>query len=180
MVNGCDGEVKTYAHSPSRSLRNSPCVSPVRTLSSNNPVSSSNGSSLLRRKSLDQNNETTTATSSNGSVTSLHQNGDAMSEMAVDDDNPVNCACPGAEEVNNDSEMKEQCHEMMDTSDGHQASSSSSSSGQHVSTSSAVSVITNFSKGTYVRFFICFVYYCKLVNERAVCCLTKVLVIKSD
>lgn len=148
MVNGCDGEVKTYAHSPSRSLRNSPCVSPVRTLSTGNSSATASGSSfLLRKKSLGEHNEmmvTASATSTNGSaMTSLHQNGDSedTNEMSVDDDDiPTDRACPVAEDVNNDSEM-------MDTSDNNQASSSS----QHSSTSSAVSVITNSSKGSCIQ-----------------------------
>jgi len=52
MVNGCDGEVKPLAHSPTRSIRNSPCVSPSRTLShSNSPGSSGSVSSSQEQNS---------------------------------------------------------------------------------------------------------------------------------
>lgn len=45
MVNGCDGEVKPLAHSPTRSARNSPCASPARSHSNSTGSSCSGGSS---------------------------------------------------------------------------------------------------------------------------------------
>ena len=94
MVNGCDGEVKPLAHSPTRSIRNSPCVSPSRS-NSHSPGSSGSNSSQ------EQNTEPIEGSSSsdhpkNGSS----KNGADDSDMVVD------------EYFSNGSNKDEQCYEM--------------------------------------------------------------------
>lgn len=79
MVNGCDGEVKPMAHSPTRSIRSSPCVSPSRT-SSHSPPDSSSGSASSQEPSIEP-MEASSEHSKNGAS----KNGADDSEMVVDE-----------------------------------------------------------------------------------------------
>lgn len=143
MVNGCDGEVKTYAHSsPSRSLRNSPSASPSHSFSGN--------SSLFHRPPTHQqqhNNGDFNATDVNGtSITtdtiSKEQNGNNEVTNMVVDSATDNCQCPTNDNtIASITTNGKQQDDLMDTSDDidhHQASSS---------TSTTVPVITNSHKG---------------------------------
>lgn len=113
MVNGHDGEVKIYAHSPSRSVRNSPCASPSR-LSSNTPSTSSamtNGDNVDMGDNIEQTN--------------------GNREEVLSEHNHIS---------NGDGEP-------MEINDDIQPTSSTSHSSASHSSSAAVSVITNSSKG---------------------------------
>lgn len=97
MVNGCDGEVKPLAHSPTRSTRNSPCVSPSRSLShtsstssssssSNNTANSSQTPSSQNSNNNNQNNDSMEQSSSNDhSQNGVTKNGAEDSDMIVDE-----------------------------------------------------------------------------------------------
>lgn len=92
MVNGCDGEVRPLAHSPTRSTRNSPCVSPSRTLShSNSPSSCSsvanNSLSASQSQSQSQTREQNSESmeSSNDHSQNGVKNGADDSDMMVDE-----------------------------------------------------------------------------------------------
>ena len=129
MVNGCDGEVKTYAHSPSRSVRNSPSASPSRTTSSNINITGASSSSSLSRQNSEKNAE-----QSNGvTATGNQQNGSQDTDMMVDE-YVGNGSCDASTDVKND--------DVMDTNNDVMKQSSSTGN-----PASAVSVITN-SKGS--------------------------------
>lgn len=132
MVNGCDGEVKAYAHSPSRSLRNSPCGSPARTLIS--------GSMHHHRESTQNDFNSSTATNGVSTSSAQYQNG---SEAMAVDEYDGNCECPGASSSKNDGRKNDNkpgtssvSDELMETSFDVQGSSNSNT----------VSVIANSSK----------------------------------
>lgn len=103
MVNGCDGEVKPMAHSPTRSIRNSPCVSPSRTLShSNSPPGSSS--------SQEHNAEAVEPSGGEHSKNGV-KNGSDDNEMMVDE-----CFSNGC---NKDNMEYDEVHEMGEYSNSH-------------------------------------------------------------
>ncbi|XP_066923576.1 ran-binding protein 9-like [Clytia hemisphaerica] len=157
MVNGCDGEVKTYAHSPSRSLRNSPCASPSRSLSTNsNPPSSLVRNSQQNNSNMDITPSTssenaggsapplaTNGVSNNTTTQQQYQNGaEEVTDMVVDD-YAGNCHCPSTSTT--DDAFAGTGDDLMDTSDDvtsntHQTNTSNKPG------LNTISVITNSSK----------------------------------
>lgn len=139
MVNGCDGEVKTYAHSPSRSVRNSPCVSPSRPTSSiGSNVSSAH---VYSNRVIQSNNSVDNVEQPNG----VSRNGRDEQTMLLDD-----CTSNGVcDNSTNNEHIPQDGAEAMDTSDEIKCSSSTNNS------SSAVSVITNSSKGENSLWLFC-------------------------
>lgn len=131
MVNGCDGEVKTYAHSPSRSVRNSPCPSPSRAGSSSIVSNMTSSSSSYVHTNRDHQACSGNVEQPNG----VSRNGNDDDAMLLDE-----CTSNGVCETSRDN-IEEDGVEAMDTSDEMKCSGGSSGS------SSAVSVITNSSKG---------------------------------
>ena len=83
MVSGCDGEVKSYMHSPNRSARNTPSSSPSHTLlnTTNSKNCETNGISCLENgdKVLHEN-----GSMQNDIDVAIH-NGDNDADMVVDD-----------------------------------------------------------------------------------------------
>ena len=139
MVNGCDGEVKTYAHSPSRSLRNSPSASPSHSFSAGNSIPSQ---SQFNRATTQhsESNVASTADVNGLSKIAARQNGnqDDVKNMVVDRHSSTttdDCQCPSGDDTTTATNGQQ---EIMDTSedDYHKAE-----------TSTTVPVISNSIKG---------------------------------
>lgn len=153
MVNGCDGEVKTYAHSsPSRSLRNSPSASPSHSFSGNSAQfhrQQQHSNSDFNAADVNGTSSTTTESVNN----QQNGNNDEVTNMIVDSsttNDTDNCDCPTGDDMTTTTTNGQQQDVMMDTGDdsiNHQASASSS-------TSTTVPVITNSNKGIFCYIFV--------------------------
>lgn len=130
MVNGCDGEVKPLAHSPTRSTRNSPCASPARSLSHTNSTGSScsGGSSSGSHNAIRNGDSMTDSTESINELNGI-ENGSEDCMMRSVDEFASNGVC-----------KEEDCDSMdhnMDISDDFRP------------TSTGVSVITSTARGLF-------------------------------
>ena len=159
MINGCDGEIKTYAHSPTRSTKNSPCASPSRSLSrqtsnsglsinSNNINSSKLSSSTssttdtgnISHSNNDWNRTHNGSSAENGFDNNSAGNGYVNHEDVTDNEMVVDGFVGNGVCVSDSKDILGE-EDVMDTSD-HKASTQRSDL-------SCMSVITNSSKGRF-------------------------------
>lgn len=166
MINGCDGEIKTYAHSPTRSTKNSPCASPSRSLSrqTSNSGLSSNSNNINSSKLSSSTSSTTDTGNTSHSNNDWNRTHNGSSTKNGFDNN-----CTGNGYVNHEDEMDNEMvvdgfvgngvcvaesnhilgeEHVMDTRD-HQVSTQRSDL-------SDMSIITNSSKGRFKR--LCFFF----------------------
>lgn len=95
MVNGCDGEIKPMAHSPTRSTRNSPCSSPARTLSHSSSTGSSSTTSNssqngFNTENTEQLNDIKNGVDNNGHCDELSSTTDMVVDGYVGNGNSAN------------------------------------------------------------------------------------------
>jgi len=94
MVNGCDGEIKPMAHSPTRSTRNSPCSSPARTLSHSSSTGSSttsnNSQNGFNTENTEQLNDIKNGVDNNGHCDELSSTNDMLVDGYVGNGSSAN------------------------------------------------------------------------------------------